>query len=474
MTTDESGRPPYASGASRIEGQSGRAALRRDDQQWLLDYIVQNTGRAIHFQGDARGPLPRTVRSHAMISKHVAKQATAAESLARTEEQQGHRASAMQFYYWAAGQYAAAQHPIFELNDEKRYLAGRLRHCYDKVIEFAPYRIERVEIGWGDSSVVGHLHLNPAAEGPAPVVFYIPGCDVTKESWPNPFFNQAHQRGMHAFSFDGPGQGESILRGIALTADNYERAASAAVAALRGRDEIADDGVLVYATSFGSFWGMRLAAIDHTVRALAAPQASLCEKFIQTDIESPRWKQLFAFLTQAASEGELDTLLNDMTMTDRMGDVELPHPADRRRVRSPCAAGADAGDVRRDDSARGDVGDGRSAPLAQRRRWRRVAQGQPQRLPGLAARPLRRQTDSGTRARCSGSTPPQARTPRNRDERGSTTSEKKRSSETPSRSHTAIGRASILIKLFGRLCKICCLSPAQYGPSRGMFTHHHT
>jgi pimeloyl-ACP methyl ester carboxylesterase len=82
--------------------------------------------------------------------------------------------------------------------------------------------------------------------------------------------------------------------------------------------------VLVYATSFGSFWGLRLAAIDHTVRAIAAPQASVCEKFIQTDLESPRWKQLFAFLTQAGSEEELDALMADMTMEGLMGDVVCP------------------------------------------------------------------------------------------------------------------------------------------------------
>src|SRR5690606_40672201 len=51
-------------------------------------------------------------------------------------------------------------------------------------------------------------------EQPRPLVFYVPGCDQTKEAWPHPFYNQALQRGMHVFSFDGPGQGESNLRGI--------------------------------------------------------------------------------------------------------------------------------------------------------------------------------------------------------------------------------------------------------------------
>ena len=62
----------------------------------------------------------------------------------------------------------------------------------------------------------------------APDLLY-PGLDTLKEAWPHPFFNAAHQRGMHVLSFDGPGQAESNLRGIRLTADNYEDAASTAL-----------------------------------------------------------------------------------------------------------------------------------------------------------------------------------------------------------------------------------------------------
>lgn len=53
----------------------GRACLARDSQQWMLDYLIQETGKVFHFQGDGRGRLPRSVRSHGMISKHVGLQA---------------------------------------------------------------------------------------------------------------------------------------------------------------------------------------------------------------------------------------------------------------------------------------------------------------------------------------------------------------------------------------------------------------
>ena len=61
----------------------GRAPLARDSQQWMLDYLIQETGKVFHFQGEGRGRLPRSVRSHDMISKHLGLQARRMEGLAQ-------------------------------------------------------------------------------------------------------------------------------------------------------------------------------------------------------------------------------------------------------------------------------------------------------------------------------------------------------------------------------------------------------
>ena len=55
-----------------------------------------------------------------------------------------------------------------------------------------------------------------------------------------------------------------------------------------------------------------------------ARQASICNKYIHTDLESPRWKQLFAFLTQAEDEEELDKIMQDMTMDGYMERIRCP------------------------------------------------------------------------------------------------------------------------------------------------------
>jgi alpha-beta hydrolase superfamily lysophospholipase len=303
--------------------KKGRPHLRRDEQQWVFDYLIKETGKTFHFQPDGRGRLPRTVRSHDMIAKHVGLAAKKSERLAETEAAAGHRETAMELYYQATLQYADAQHVVFETGDEKRFLHGGLMRCYDKVRELAPYRIEHVDVPWNGTVVSGNLHLAPG-EGRKPLVFYVPGCDQTKEAWPHPYYNQALQRGMHAFSFDGPGQGESNLRGIRLTADNYEEAASAVFDYLIGRPEIDPKKIGVYALSFGSYWGMRIAAHEKRLAAVAAPWASFVDKYYLMTEESPRYKQLFAYLTQSESEEELDKVVADMHMEGRMEKITAP------------------------------------------------------------------------------------------------------------------------------------------------------
>ena len=303
--------------------KTGKPHLRRDDQQWVFDYIIKETGKTFHFQPDGRGRLPRTVRSHDMIAKHVGLAARRSERLAQAEADAGHRETAMELYYQAALQYADAQHVVFETNDEKRYLHGGLIRCYDKTREYAPYRIEHVDIAWNGTVVSGNLHLAPGA-GRKPLVFYVPGCDQTKEAWPHPYYNQALQRGMHAFSFDGPGQGESNLRRIRLTADNYEEAAGAAIDYLIQRPEVDPKKIGVYALSFGSFWGMQIAAKDRRIAAAAAPWASFVDKYYLMTEESPRYKQLFAYLTQSSTEEDLDKVVSAMTMEGRMDKITCP------------------------------------------------------------------------------------------------------------------------------------------------------
>lgn len=297
--------------------------LQRDRQQWIYDYIVKETGRVFHWDEEAR-ELPASVKSHAQISKHLGRIAQRFEKVAAEEEAAGHSETAGELYYRASSTFGAAQHPVLEDNDEKRYLHGRALATYEKVIEHAPYPIERVEVPWEGVEIQCNLHLLPG-KPKAPCVIFIPGCDMTKEMYPDPYVMQAHQRGMHLIVMDGPGQGTSNLRGIKLTAENYERAVLGVVDYLETRDDIDADAITIYAISMGSFWGLQVAASgDPRVKAVAGPWASYTDKYYILDTFSPRYKQLFGYLTGAQSEAELDEIVSKMTVEGREADIKCP------------------------------------------------------------------------------------------------------------------------------------------------------
>ncbi len=297
-------------------------SLRRDEQRWVFDYVLQETGRPMHFQGSGRGGYPPSVHQHDMVSKHYARWAARVERLAMEEEQAHHRATALELYFDAAVLWGQAQHPVFENNDTKRFLHGSSLRCYEHVRELAPSTIEHLEIPWGDRQVYANFHPLPDGRR-APVVIFLPGCDMTKEMYPHPATNQAHQRGMHLLSLDGPGQGECNLNGVTLTDDNYEKAVGAVIDYLLTRPEVDPDGITIFGLSFASFWAIR-SGIDPRVKAVAAPWASIGDKAMIMNRESPRWKMLFAYLTQAQSEDALDEMTGRMTVHEQLPQLSCP------------------------------------------------------------------------------------------------------------------------------------------------------
>ena len=192
--------------------------LDRDRQQWVYDYVVKESGRVFHWDEDGR-QVPKSVKSHAQISKHLGRMGQRLERVALEEEKSGHSATAFELYYQASLTFANAQHPVLETNDEKAYLHGQCLANYEKVIEHSPYPIERVEIPFEGVELQCNFHIMPG-KPKAPALIYIPGCDMTKEIYPDPRVNHAHHRGMHMLVMDGPGQGTSNLRNIKLTPCN--------------------------------------------------------------------------------------------------------------------------------------------------------------------------------------------------------------------------------------------------------------
>jgi alpha-beta hydrolase superfamily lysophospholipase len=297
--------------------------LDRDRQQWMFDYLVKETGRVFHWDADER-VLPASVKSHGQISKHLGRIGQRIERVAAEEEAAGHKQTAFELYYRASTQFAAAQHPVLETSDEKRYLHGRCIANYEKVMELSPYPMERVEIPFDGVELQCNFHILPGRPK-APVVIFIPGCDMTKEIYPDPQVNHALDRGMHLLVMDGPGQGTSNIRETKLTAENYEQAVLAVAGWLQKREEVEADKITVFSQSMGCHWGLEVAASgDPRIKAVVGIWASYLDKYHILDTFSPRYKQLFGYLTGAKSEEELDKIVAKMTVEGREQDIKCP------------------------------------------------------------------------------------------------------------------------------------------------------
>ncbi len=300
-----------------------RTERRRDNQQWILDGMVKTTGRVQNFANEER-ELPAEVKSYRMIPRSLYKVGRHYQNIAAAAEAAGHAETAAQLWWRACMAYRDAQHAIFQDDHaEKIALHGLHMAAFDRVVAHSGADVETVEVPWEGVQIQARLHLLPGRRR-APAVLFVPGMDMTKESFPNPLANPFARRGMHVLSIDGPGQSISNLRKIRVGADNYERAAKACIDHLVERPEVDPERIGVCGTSFGSHWGPRLAAIDPRVAALATTHACYGPKVAIFEEASPRFKQMFMYMAGIHDEAAFDQ------MAERMGTA-----ADGGRIACP-------------------------------------------------------------------------------------------------------------------------------------------
>jgi pimeloyl-ACP methyl ester carboxylesterase len=296
---------------------------RRDNQQWLLDHMVKTTGRVINFAYDQR-VVPPEVKSYSMIPRIMEKRARHTETIARAAEAAGHHATAAELYFRACEEYREAQHSIFEDdNAEKIYLHGKLLECFEKVIKYASDPIERVEIPFEGNYLQGVMYMLPGRPK-APTVLFIPGMDMTKEAGVDPLHHPFTERGLNCLHIDGPGQGTSNIRKIRVNHDNYRRAGKAAIDWLVKRPEVDAEQIGVSGFSFGSYWGMEIAATDKRVKAIATAAACYGPKQAIFEQASPRFKQVYMYMAGIHDEDAFDAMADKMTLDELAGQLTCP------------------------------------------------------------------------------------------------------------------------------------------------------
>ena len=265
-----------------MKADNERKMKRFKEQRWVLDNIIRTVGvdwdqgrtqRLLAYIGLGGLQDVTQVRDRVTkfkdIPREFARVGKRREEIAKKAEAEGRTVTARENYFMAALFYVNAQWAIFEDDNEvKIRLAENQNACYDKYIEFADHKIERVELPFEGKSIPALLHLPASSTPPYPCVVSIPGMDSVKEDMPL-YGDALLERKMAILRLDGPGQGESNMRKIRVTEKNYEEAGHSAVDYLCSRKDVDKNRIALQGVSMGTYWGIRVAAAEARFKAVA-------------------------------------------------------------------------------------------------------------------------------------------------------------------------------------------------------------
>jgi len=185
------------------------------------------------------------------------------EALAEEAWKAGRRITAVQAYLIASRYYHLAY--FIYTRDPELHQRGlqKMLECHDRVLAYQEPAVEKVNIPFEDSHIVG-LFSRPRGDGRPPVVIFIPGLDSTKESRHRGRGGYL-RRGIAVLSLDGPGQGETS-QWLHIRPD-YEKAVAAAIDYLESRQDVDANRIGLNGGSLGGYYAPRAAAFEPRVKA---------------------------------------------------------------------------------------------------------------------------------------------------------------------------------------------------------------
>lgn len=222
------------------------------------------------------------------------------------------------YFRYASAGFRAAHAAIPIDNDEKRRLHAAMVEAFAFAAALDEPVTEKREIPWRGGRLLGWL-ARPAGGAPHPCVMILGGFDGWREEyWPGA--EQLLARGIAVFLVDGPGQGESRLKGgLFFDADFHE--AFCAVAETLRTDPRLNGVIGLWGNSLGGFLAARVAAADPRFAALCVNggtvrPAELPERF-------PRFWEKVEAMVGGGRERAADILLR-MDISSEAANIRAP------------------------------------------------------------------------------------------------------------------------------------------------------
>ena len=203
--------------------------------------------------------------------------------------------------------------------------------CFERGTEFAADPVERVEIPYAGTTIVGLFHRAPV-EGPAPCVVYCNGLDSMKEMlWLGGFAQALAKRGIHTLCVDQPGTGEA-LRLNKLPATPYsEQWASKWVDWLEQRPDVDSARIGMTGISLGGHFAPRAVAYEPRFASGAAWGANhnwreVQDKRMNREGENPvphYWSHVY-WVFGASGHEDFLARSQDMNLNGHLDRIRVP------------------------------------------------------------------------------------------------------------------------------------------------------
>jgi pimeloyl-ACP methyl ester carboxylesterase len=312
---------------------------RFEAQRWIVDGAIRqhgvdwDQGRSRYLAQacpvDAAADFTRVrdrVRSFADIDREFAAAARRREALADQARDEGRPVSEREHAFVAAVLWGAAQWPLFGTSAENLAYGERKVACFGRFIEHAPHPVSRVEIPFGSASLPAYLHLPATAAPPHPCVIGVGGMDSLKEHLVAIYGDRYLERGIARLVYDGPGQGESLGRGLLVDSTNAVAAGHAVIDWARSQPVLDPSRLGLSGVSFGSFWATAIAAaVDGLVGC--AVQMVVHEPGMRTLFEtaSPTFKSRFMYMAGYDDEDAFDAFARGLTLDGIGPRVACPY-----------------------------------------------------------------------------------------------------------------------------------------------------
>lgn len=148
------------------------------------------------------------------------------------------------------------------------------RGSYRKHLELSGFPGEAIEIPYEDTTLPGYFYRSPIAEANAPILVINPGKDTWAEDtrW---LVDGALKRGIHALTFEGPGQGFTLrMQGLKYRPD-WENVIGPVLDYVETIPGVDKSRIALLGISFGGYLIGRAAAFEPRIKVLLPDSGNL-------------------------------------------------------------------------------------------------------------------------------------------------------------------------------------------------------